>query len=135
MLVVKPYFGKFQPDLYLLVEHQKDSPIKINVENMNKQDILKDFKTINNELAFADLIISGTVRFSIRGLFYSEENPITGVVKNWFEVQPSGKHLLTCVWWKDTQKGIDDFNKSGIYFRRTESSSKNSGYDYIVTKI
>lgn len=132
MKIIKPYFGKFQPDLYILVDHHNESAIKVNIENMNKQDILKDFKTISKELPFADILISGTVRFSIRGKFS------TANCKEWFAVSEDdeeGEHLLTCVWWKDSQQGIEDFNNSGLYFKRTYSSAKTSGYDYIITKI
>lgn len=136
MQVIKPYFGKFQPNLYLLVEHPEDTPININIENMHKQDILKDFKAIDDNLKYAPLLISGTVRFSIRGDFSGEFCSRTGNhLKDKFEINPRGNHLLTCVWWKEQQKGIDDYTSCAIYWHRAESSAKTSGYDYIITEI
>lgn len=135
MQIIKPYFGKFQPNLYLLVDAPKDSTITINTENMNKQDILKDFKTIDPSLKFTPLLISGTVRFSVRGKYYTDEKYPDGTKRDWFEIQPEGEHLLTCVWWKEQQKGIDDYTNIALYWHRSCSTAKTSGYDYIVTKI
>lgn len=120
-----PFFGKFQPDLYIIKPINK-STIEHNIDR--NQDILKEFKEIDHEINFVNYIISGTIRFAIRGKYSKVEN------KQYFEIDPEGNHLFTCVWWKDNQFGIDSYEEK-LFFKKTISNSGNSGYDYCITNI
>lgn len=129
MKVIKPFFGKFQPDLYIIDTVEKGSTIVSNIEIQKKQDILKEFREIDPEISFSGLLISGVIRFAIRGNFEIIQD------KKMFEVKPDGRQLLTCVWWKDGQRGIDAYQNDELYLYRTFSSAKTSGYDYCITNV
>ena len=124
-----PFFGKFQPDIYIIKPIDKGIGTVEHMVSRN-QDILKEFKEIDTEINFVPFIISGTIRFSIRGNFVDDSE--LGVKH--FEVNQNGKHLLTCVWWKDQQFGIDSYGNK-LFYKRTISNSGNSGYDYCITEI
>ena len=126
---IYPFFGKFQPDMYIL-KPLKDGESTVDYTKNRNTDILKEFRKIDNEINFVPFIISGTIRFAIRGNFVNDKE----LSEKHFEVLEDGNHLLTCVWWKDQQFGIDTFGDK-LFFKRTVSNSGNSGYDYCITTI
>lgn len=131
-------FGKFQPGLFLVKEVDKDG-LEINTsdpKNIDKQmnpDILKLFNTVDEKFKEILFLNSGKVRFSIRGNYYiKNEREIFDTV---IDENNPGNHLLTCIWWVNEQFGIDAEGTSKLFYKKTYSSSKTSGYDYIITDI
>ena len=76
---------------------------------------------------------SGKVRFSIRGNYYIKND--REIFDTIIDEENPGNHLLTCVWWLNGQFGIDAEGTSKLFYKKTYSSSKTSGYDYIITDI
>ena len=133
--IPKAYFGKFQPDIYLLFTYNPKmenlpSPSQ-NKEKRFADDILVQFKEIDEEFHQATFLVSGKVRFSIRGFFITNDD------KKWFIPNTKGPHLLTCVWASNNQLGIDTTGcQEKILFQNKKwSSSGNTSYSYIITLI
>lgn len=133
-----PCFGKFQPGLLLVKEVEKvGSEINtLDPEKINKQtnpDILKLFNTIDEKFKEILFLNSGKVRFSVRGNYYIKND--REIFDTVLDDENPGNHLLTCVWWVNDQFGIDAEGTSKLFYKKTYSSSKTSGYDYIITDI
>ena len=121
-IIPKGYFGKFQPDLFFLFK--KDEIIY--------DDCLLQFKNKIEQISkYSTFMISGKIRFVIRGTFATNEN------KKWFIPDQNGPHLLTCVWARDTEFGIDLTGcfEEILYNIKKYSSSKNTCYHYVITII
>ena len=135
--IPKAYFGKFQPDLYILFNNQKDKSTQ-ELLNEPHDDILVQFKNhIDEAFKFTTYMVSGKVRFSVRGFFLTDckINGETG--KNWFNPNPNGPHLLTCVWARENEIGIDPTGclESILFQNKKWSSSMNTSYSYIITMV
>ena len=127
--VPKPYFGKYQPDLFFIFTTNKTPTIES--QNQFHNDILVQFKNkIDDVLKFSTFMISGKVRFSIRGFFYTGD-------KNWFIPNDNGPHLLTCVWSRDSEFGIDATGclEKILFETKKYSNSGNTSYSYIITMM
>lgn len=126
-------FGKFQPGLFLVKEVSES---EINTLDSEYPDILKLFNSIDNiDEKFKEILFlnSGKVRFSIRGNYYIKND--REIFDTIIDEENPGNHLLTCVWWLNGQFGIDAEGTSKLFYKKTYSSSKTSGYDYIITDI
>ena len=126
-------FGKFQPGLFLVKEVSES---EINTLDSDCPDILKLFKGVDNiDEKFKEILFlnSGKVRFSIRGNYYIKND--REIFDTIIDEENPGNHLLTCVWWLNGQFGIDAEGTSKLFYKKTYSSSKTSGYDYIITDI
>lgn len=127
--VPKAYFGKFQPDLYFMFSMDKSNTLESH--DMFHNDILVQFKNkIDEEFKLVTYMTSGKVRFSIRGFFHTGD-------KNWFIPNDKGPHLLSCIWSRETEFGIDSTGcmEEILYQTKKYSSSKNTCYSYIITNI
>ena len=126
-------FGKFQPGLFLVKEVSES---EINTLDSDCPDILKLFNGVDNsDEKFKEILFlnSGKVRFSIRGNYYIKND--REIFDTIIDEENPGNHLLTCVWWLNGQFGIDAEGTSKLFYKKTYSSSKTSGYDYIITDI
>lgn len=126
-------FGKFQPGLFLVKEVSES---EINTLDSECPDILKLFNGVDNiDEKFKEILFlnSGKVRFSIRGNYYIKND--REIFDTIIDEENPGNHLLTCVWWLNGQFGIDAEGTSKLFYKKTYSSSKTSGYDYIITDI
>ena len=126
-------FGKFQPGLFLVKEVSES---EINTLDSDCPDILKLFNSVDNiDEKFKEILFlnSGKVRFSIRGNYYIKND--REIFDTIIDEENPGNHLLTCVWWLNGQFGIDAEGTSKLFYKKTYSSSKTSGYDYIITDI
>ena len=126
-------FGKFQPGLFLVKEVNES---EINTLDSDCPDILKLFNGVDNiDEKFKEILFlnSGKVRFSIRGNYYIKND--REIFDTIIDEENPGNHLLTCVWWLNGQFGIDAEGTSKLFYKKTYSSSKTSGYDYIITDI
>ena len=126
-------FGKFQPGLFLVKE---ESESEINTLDSDCPDILKLFNGVDNiDEKFKEILFlnSGKVRFSIRGNYYIKND--REIFDTIIDEENPGNHLLTCVWWLNGQFGIDAEGTSKLFYKKSYSSSKTSGYDYIITDI
>lgn len=126
-------FGKFQPGLFLVKEV---SEFEINTLDSVCPDILKLFNSTDNiDEKFKEILFlnSGKVRFSIRGNYYIKND--REIFDTIIDDENPGNHLLTCVWWLNGQFGIDAEGTSKMFYKKTYSSSRTSGYDYIITDI
>ena len=123
-------FGKFQPGLFLVKEVSES---EINTLDSEYPDILKLFNSIDKKFKEILFLNSGKVRFSIRGDYYIKND--REIFDTIIDEENPGNHLLTCVWWLNGQFGIDAEGTSKLFYKKTYSSSKTSGYDYIITDI
>lgn len=123
-------FGKFQPGLFLVKEVSES---EINTLDSDCPDILKLFNGIDKKFKEILFLNSGKVRFSIRGNYYIKND--REIFDTIIDEENPGNHLLTCVWWLNGQFGIDAEGTSKLFYKKTYSSSKTSGYDYIITDI
>ena len=123
-------FGKFQPGLFLVKEVSES---EINTLDSEYPDILKLFNSIDEKFKEILFLNSGKVRFSIRGDYYIKND--REIFDTIIDEENPGNHLLTCVWWLNGQFGIDAEGTSKLFYKKTYSSSKTSGYDYIITDI
>lgn len=123
-------FGKFQPGLFLVKEVSES---EINTLDSDCPDILKLFNGIDEKFKEILFLNSGKVRFSIRGDYYIKND--REIFDTIIDEENPGNHLLTCVWWLNGQFGIDAEGTSKLFYKKTYSSSKTSGYDYIITDI
>lgn len=126
-------FGKFQPGLFLVKEVSES---EIKTLDSECPDILKLFNGVDNiDEKFKEILFlnSGKVRFSIRGNYYIKND--REIFDTIIDEENPGNHLLTCVWWLNGQFGIDAEGTSKLFYKKTYSSSKTSGYDYIITDI
>ena len=126
-------FGKFQPGLFLVKEVSES---EINTLDSDCPDILKLFNGVDNiDEKFKEILFlnSGKVRFSLRGNYYIKND--REIFDTIIDEENPGNHLLTCVWWLNGQFGIDAEGTSKLFYKKTYSSSKTSGYDYIITDI
>lgn len=126
-------FGKFQPGLFLVKEVSES---EINTLDSDCPDILKLFNGVDNiDEKFKEILFlnSGKIRFSIRGNYYIKND--REIFDTIIDEENPGNHLLTCVWWLNGQFGIDAEGTSKLFYKKTYSSSKTSGYDYIITDI
>ena len=123
-------FGKFQPGLFLVKEVSES---EINTLDSEYPDILKLFNSIDEKFKEILFLNSGKVRFSIRGNYYIKND--REIFDTIIDEENPGNHLLTCVWWLNGQFGIDAEGTSKLFYKKTYSSSKTSGYDYIITDI
>ena len=123
-------FGKFQPGLFLVKEVSES---EINTLDSEYPDILKLFNGIDKKFKEILFLNSGKVRFSIRGDYYIKND--REIFDTIIDEENPGNHLLTCVWWLNGQFGIDAEGTSKLFYKKTYSSSKTSGYDYIITDI
>lgn len=126
-------FGKFQPGLFVVKEVSES---EINTLDSDCPDILKLFNGVDNiDEKFKEILFlnSGKVRFSIRGNYYIKND--REIFDTIIDEENPGNHLLTCVWWLNGQFGIDAEGTSKLFYKKTYSSSKTSGYDYIITDI
>ena len=123
-------FGKFQPGLFLVKEVSES---EINTLDSEYPDILKLFNSIDKKFKEILFLNSGKVRFSIRGNYYIKND--REIFDTIIDEENPGNHLLTCVWWLNGQFGIDAEGTSKLFYKKTYSSSKTSGYDYIITDI
>ncbi len=123
-------FGKFQPGLFLVKEVSES---EINTLDSDCPDILKLFNGIDKKFKEILFLNSGKVRFSIRGDYYIKND--REIFDTIIDEENPGNHLLTCVWWLNGQFGIDAEGTSKLFYKKTYSSSKTSGYDYIITDI
>lgn len=124
-------YGKFQPGLFLVKEVAEP---EINTLGPECQDILKLFGN-NIDEKFKEILFlsSGKVRFSVRGNYYIKND--REIFDTIIDEENPGNHLLTCVWWLNGQFGIDHEGTSKLFYKKTWSSSRTSGYDYIITDI
>ena len=125
-----PCFGKFQPGLFLVKDEVK---AEIKTLAPEKFDILKLFNSIDEKFNEVFFLVSGTVRFSIRGNYYIKND--REIFDTVIDKENPGNHLLTCVWWVNNEFGIDAEGANKLFYKKTWSSSKTSGYDYIITDI
>ena len=118
-----PYFGKFQPQLFIKVNEQLPFVGE-------KRDVLVDFKNRRDIELDPKLMISGKVRFIITGKVIEVDDKYIFDVSN-----PEEKsQQLICIWWKKPEIGFwwKDLDDLSIRTWQEESHSGNSGYDYII---
>lgn len=125
-------FGKFQPGLFLVKEVEKGGA-EISTSDLINPDILKLFNNVDDKFNEILFLSSGKIRFSIRGNYYIKND--REIFDTVIDDENPGNHLLTCVWWVNGQFGIDAEGTSKLFYKKTYSSSKTSGYDYIITDI
>lgn len=121
---IVPYFGKFQPQMFIRSDKQLDG---------EKRDILCDFKNIRDMEFDSRLMISGKVRFILTGNFKDvDDKQIFDITND--EVH---KHQLIGIWWKKPEIGFCKENLKDFPVRTWQevSHSGNSGYDYIILPI
>lgn len=117
-----PYFGKFQPQMFIKVEDSMDLVGE-------KRDVLVDFKNRRDIELDQKLMVSGKVRFILTGKFIEEDG------KQIFDITNQNKdQQLIGIWWKKPEIGFCRENLDGFPIRTWQevSHSGNSGYDYII---
>lgn len=124
-----PFYGKFQPDIILAIDEDEIVSRKIDTKNL---DILKVFKVkdIDPVTETAEFLVSGKIVFSIRGnVSYNHVN----ILK--FELDSNGDELLTCVYIREGNLGIDNWKNDELYHISKWSSNKSTCYEYIITPV
>ena len=117
-----PYFGKFQPGLY----------INTNLEIIGeKRDALVDFKNIRDIELNPIIMSSGKIKYILTG------NYTTYGGKRIFDTNMDKEHFhqLICVWYTKPEVGLDITNLDKddvICYWRESSNSGNSGYDHAI---